>query len=399
MRRDAGNSRAWRKRAAFAVLLVFAAFLVLHYVQDRTAQPPGEGAVSVSQALGGSAEPGYLRAEKPRSFTFPADHGPHPGFRNEWWYFTGNLTGADGRRFGYQLTFFSNALTPHAAERGSAWGTNEVFMAHFAVTDVNGKRFHFAERFSRAALGLAGAAGDPFAVHLEDWSARQVKAQPLGVRLSAADSDMAIDLDLAAIRPEILNGEGGLSRKSATPGNASYYYSIPRLATSGVVRVGGERFTVKGLSWLDREWSTSALESGQVGWDWFALHLDDGRDLMFYRLRRRDGGSDPFSGGTLVAADGGTRTLAREEVRLEVAAWWMSPESGARYPALWRLRVPSAGLSLEIVPRLADQELRTGFRYWEGAVAVKGLGGSPDGDGYLEMTGYRSDAGNEGVQK
>lgn len=396
MRRAPGSFAVMWKGALLAVLLALSALLVLHQVQNRTKGAPEEGALSVSQALGGSADPGYLRADKPRRFTFPADHGPHPGFRNEWWYFTGNLTGSDGRRFGYQLTFFSTALAPHAAERGSAWGADEVIMAHFAVTDVNGKRFHFAERFSRDALGLAGAAGNPLAVHLEDWSAREVEARPFRVRLTAADRDMAIDLDLAAIKPEILNGDAGLSRKSATPGNASYYYSIPRLATAGVVRVGGERFTVKGLSWLDREWSTSALESGQVGWDWFALHLDDGRDLMFYQLRRRDGGSEPFSGGTLVAADGGTRTLTREEVQVEAVSWWTSPESGARYPALWRLRVPSAGLALEVVPRLPDQELRTGFRYWEGAVAVKGLGGSPDGYGYLEMTGYPGGGGSAG---
>ncbi len=399
MRRDAGSFKVWWKGAFCAALLVLAALLALRQAQNRTRGALEEGGLSVSQALGGSADPGYFRAEKPRRFTFPADHGPHPGFRNEWWYFTGNLTGADGRRFGYQLTFFSTALTPHAAKRGSAWGANDVFMAHFAVTDVNGKRFHFAERFSRAALGLAGAAGDPFAVHLEDWSARQFKARPWGVRLSAADRDMAIDLDLTAVKPEILNGEGGLSRKSATTGNASYYYSIPRLSTAGVIRVGGERFTVNGLSWLDREWSTSALESGQVGWDWFALHLEDGRDLMFYQLRRRDGSSDPFSGGTLVAADGGTRTLRREDVQLEVASWWTSPASGARYPALWTLRVPSAHLALEVVPRLPDQELRTGFRYWEGAVAIKGLQGSPNGSGYLEMTGYwagAADAGHAG---
>lgn len=396
MRRDAGGFNVWWKGVICAVLLALVALLVFRQVRHRSGGALQESGLSVSQALGGSADPGYLRAEKPRHFTFPADHGPHPGFRNQWWYFTGNLTGADGRRFGYQLTFFSTALTPHAAKRESAWSAHDVFMAHFAVTDVSGKRFHFAERFSRAALGLAGAAGAPFGVHLEDWSARQFKVRPWGVRLSAADRDMAIDLDLTAVKPEILNGEGGLSRKSATPGNASYYYSIPRLATDGVVRIGGERFTVTGLSWLDREWSTSALESGQVGWDWFALHLDDGRDLMIYQLRRSDGSSDPFSGGTLVGVDGVYRILKREEVQLEVARWWTSPETGVRYPARWRMRVPSAGLDLEVVPRLPDQELRTQFRYWEGAVAVKGSGGSPDGSGYLEMTGYRIDAAKPG---
>lgn len=395
MRRDAGRWRGWWKLAVTVLVVATALAVLLHRLR------PGEGIpqndlLSVEQALGGDASPGYLMAEKPRRFSFPRDHGPHPGFRDEWWYFTGNLAGPDGRAFGYQLTFFSTALTPHTVQRSSTWATNEVFMAHFAVTDVQGRRFHFAERFSRAAMGLAGASGAPFTVRLEDWNARQTKARPWSARLVAADRDMAIDLDLQAVKPEVLNGEGGLSRKSAAPGNASYYYSIPRLATTGIVRVGGESFTVSGISWLDREWSTSALEAGQAGWDWFALHLDDGRDLMFYQLRRRDGGSDPFSGGTLVASDGVARNLKREEVQLEVGAWWASPETGARYPALWRLRVPSSGLALEIKPRLAGQELRGGFHYWEGAVAVKGIDGSPDGSGYLEMTGYQAGAGKRG---
>lgn len=346
---------------------------------------PREESFSLNEVLGGTAAEGFARAEKPRRFTFPEDHGPHKGFRNEWWYFTGNLKTPKGRVFGYQLTFFSAALTPAAVQRESAWGSNEVIMAHFAVTDVDGKRFRFAERFSRAALGLAGAGGRPLSVTLEDWSLLETSPRPFGVRLAAADADMAIDLELSGLKPEVLNGEGGLSRKSATPGNASYYYSIPRLATSGTIRVGGESFRVKGLSWLDREWSTSALDRDQQGWDWFALHLDDGRDIMYYQLRRKDGSVDPFSSGTLVGADGSSRHLKREEVRLEALSWWKSPKSGASYPSAWRMRIPSQGIDLEIAPRLADQELVIGFRYWEGAVAVRG---SVGGSGYLEMTGY-----------
>ena len=346
---------------------------------------PREESFSLNEVLGGTAAEGFARAEKPRRFAFPEDHGPHKGFRNEWWYFTGNLKTAKGRIFGYQLTFFSAALTPAAVQRESAWGSNEVIMAHFAVTDVDGRRFRFAERFSRAALGLAGAGGRPLSVKLEDWSLLETSRRPWGVRLAAADADMAIDLELSGLKPEVLNGEGGLSRKSATPGNASYYYSIPRLATSGTIRVGGESFRVKGLSWLDREWSTSALDRDQQGWDWFALHLDDGRDIMYYQLRKKDGSVDPFSSGTLVAADGSGRHLRREEVKLEALGWWKSPRSGASYPSAWRMRIPAQGIDLEIAPRLADQELVTGFRYWEGAVAVRG---SVGGSGDLEMTGY-----------
>ena len=367
-----------------AVVLLTALFLL---PKRRAAEQAR--VVSVSEALGGKAGAGFARAAAPLRFTFPADHGPHPGFRTEWWYFTGNLKTAQGRSFGYQLTFFRVALKPGHVARSSRWGANEVFMAHFAVTDVAGKRFHYAERFSRAALGLAGAGGDPLAVRLEDWSALETAAEPWSMQLAARDGDVAVDFRLRAITPLVLNGERGLSRKGREPGNASYYYSLPRLETAGTIHIGTETFSVAGLSWLDREWSTSALETGQVGWDWFALQLDDGRDLMFYQLRRSDGTADPFSSGTLVAADGSSRHLAGEEVQLASDDWWTSPASGSRYPSRWRLRIPAAGLDLEIVPRLADQELLASVRYWEGAVVVKGIAaGSPGGSGYLEMTGY-----------
>ena len=379
------------RRFSLIVTILIVLLVALFAVRRLATAPrrPAERELAVGQVLGTSPEAGFLRAETPRSFLFPADHGPHPGYRTEWWYFTGNLADAAGRRFGYQLTFFRVALTPKPQQRTSQWAASEIYMAHFAMTDVAGRRFRSAERFSRAALGLAGAGGNPLTVRLEDWSATETSPHPWAMRLSALDGDMAIDLDLRSLTPEVLNGEGGLSRKGSRPGNASYYYSIPRLATGGTVRVGSQTYRVTGSSWLDREWSTSALEPGQVGWDWFALQLDDGRDLMFYRLRRKDGSTDPHSGGTLIAADGKAQPLKLEEVELSSTRWWTSPKSGARYPTDWRLRVPSRGIELEISPRLDDQELLGSFRYWEGAVAVRGLNGSPNGVGYLEMTGYR----------
>jgi len=379
-------------------ILVLAALLgaLLLFIPVKRSTPPGGRGFSVTQVLGGPAGEGFRRATSARRFVFPRDHGSHPGFRTEWWYFTGNLETKEGRRFGYQLTFFRLALTPAPVARPSRWGANEVFMAHFAVTDVAGKRFSWRERFGRAALGLAGAGGKPLRVTLDDWSATESAENPWIMRLAAAGEDAAIDLDVRSIKPVVLNGERGVSRKGSAPGNASYYYSLPRLATSGTIRAGGETFRVAGLSWLDREWSTSALESGQVGWDWFALQLDDGRDVMFYRLRRRDGSVDPWSGGTLVAADGDGRHLGGDEVRVEALGWWQSPESGIRYPSRWRLLVPGENLDLEIVPRLDRQELLASVRYWEGAVAVRGRGeGSPGGSGYVELTGYGAEgAGN-----
>ena len=366
--------------------LLLAAF---HTYRARRVPVPAQGGFTVSQALGGIPQAGFARALTPRAFHFPEDHGPHPQYQTEWWYFTGNLQDSRGRRFGYQLTFFRMALAPHAPARLSRWGADQVYLAHFALTDEEGKRFRFAERFSRAALGLAGAGGRPLSVWLEDWSARETSASPWSMKLVAADAGASLDLDLASLKPVVLNGERGLSRKGSGPGNASYYYSIPRLASRGTLTVGGERFQVSGLSWLDREWGTSALSGTQVGWDWFALQLDDGRDLMFYRLRDKDGGADPCSAGILTAKDGSTRQLGAADVRLQATGWWTSPASGTRYPARWRVTVPGERIDLEVVPRLAGQELLASFRYWEGAVSVRGMGNSvPGGSGYLEMTGY-----------
>jgi predicted secreted hydrolase len=370
---------------ALAALLC-AAFISIFIKPSETPAGPG---FSVSELLSASAGEGFNRATTERNFVFPEDHGPHPGFRNEWWYFTGNLETDRGRRFGYQLTFFRLALSPHPAIRSSRWGANEVYMAHFALTDMEGRQFHSWERFSRVALGLAGAGGVPLNIHLDDWSATETGVTPWSLRLAAMERDAAIELDIRSLKPVVLHGKRGLLRKGNSPGNASYYYSITRLATAGTIRIGEETFQVTGLTWLDREWSTSNLEQEQIGWDWFALQLDDGRDVMLYRMRRRDGGPDPWSSGTLVATDGTTRHLTGKDVRIDVADWWQSPASGIRYPSRWRMLIPTGNLDLEIVPRLDRQELLTTFRYWEGAVKAKGVGqGSPGGIGYVELTGY-----------
>lgn len=379
-----------RRQAALilliAVALMAAAYLFLRPGRER---PVEERRLTLSRALGGAPSEGFLRAAEPRPFVFPADHRPHPGFRTEWWYFTGNLRTAEGRHFGYQLTFFRFALAPRPVARESRWGANELFMAHFALTDTAGRRFHHAERLARGALGLAGAGEAPLRLWAEDWEAAETSALPWAMRLSAREGDAAIDLDLRGLKPVVLNGEKGLSRKGREPGNASYYYSLPRIETAGSVRIGGRTFAVQGTSWLDREWGTNVLGPDLEGWDWFALQLDDGRDLMLYRLRRHDGTAVPFSSGTLVAVDGNYRSLAPDEVNLDILDRWRSPASGVLYPSRWRLRVPAVGLDLEIVPRLPEQELRATIRYWEGAVAVRGLSpGSPGGVGYAELTGY-----------
>lgn len=414
-----------RRSAHLATLLGLAGLLAA--ACDRSGAPP-EGPprarLSVPEAMSeaGGTE-GYLRATEPRAFAFPADHGPHPGYRTEWWYFTGNLDGPGGRRFGYQLTFFENALAPpgeiEEAERGSAWAAGEAWLAHFALTDAGadgeGGSFHADERLARGAAGLAGARletgseGDGrLLVWTEDWSiapAGETGAEaPAGprspaalapLRLRAAQPGGAIDLRLSAVRPAVLHGrpgEAGLSRKGSRPGDASYYYSISRFETRGTVTVGGETFPVRGLSWLDREWSTSALSAGQAGWDWFALQLSDGRDLMLYRLRLAEGGTDPASSGTLMTPDGAGFHLAAGDFEIAATGTWRAPD-GVVYPSGWRVRVPSAGIDLTLEPVRRDQELdlpATGLRYWEGAVDARGesAGRSVTGRGYVELTGY-----------
>jgi len=357
------------------------------------APPAGVDAERLATLLGSDAADGFEVAAGTREFVFPRDHGPHEGYRNEWWYVTGNLDAAGGRRFGFELTLFRFLLEPQPPERASDWSTHAVMVGHVALTDVAGERFLAAERFARDAAGLAGAAVDPVRIWLYDWTLRRRRnAEPAGTwQLKADAGDFALDLSLSPLKAPVLQGEGGLSQKSAEPGNASWYYSVPRLQTTGVVELGDERFDVAGLSWLDREWSTSALGPEQVGWDWFALQLADGSDLMFYQLRRRDGSRDPYSAGKWIGPEGETRSLAADEVRLEVLDTWESPRGGS-YPARWRIEVPAEQLVLRVRPVLAAQELDTFVRYWEGAVDVTGTRGTREltGRGYVELTGYAS---------
>lgn len=360
--------------------------------------------------LGNVNEKGFARAMQPRVFHFPADFGPHDRYRSEWWYYTGTLRDSSGRRFGFELTFFRFALAPHKPPGASPWISNQIYMADFAITDPKDRRFFAWQRFSRDALGLAGAQAQPFEVWVDDWSIRHVKERwrpensgkgvnaPCAIEgvcaafpwvLRAQTQTAALRLELTPRQGIVLNGERGLSQKGPAAGDASYYYSMPRLNAHGELRIEGKRFKVSGEVWFDREWSTSALAANQVGWDWFALRLADGSDLMFYRLRDRNGRTDPHSAGTWVSPQGEVIHLRADEVKLKPLGFW-SDSQGRRYPVRWLLRVPSLGLVLEIQPWMRDQALNLAIPYWEGAVSVTGKRGkrSERGSGYLELTGY-----------
>ncbi|HEX5047839.1 MAG TPA: lipocalin-like domain-containing protein [Gammaproteobacteria bacterium] len=379
----------WPRRLAFAgaALLALAA---CGSAGHRAGDSPSSGSFSGTRFLGDPATNGFARATGPREFSFPADHGQHSEYRTEWWYFTGNLRDADGRRYGFELTFFRIGLAAEAAARQSAWGASQMWMAHFAVTDADGHRFAAVERLARDALGLAGASSAPFRVWVKDWSAEGTFAEGrTDFHLRARDGGLAIDLRLEGTGAPVLQGDGGLDAKGPEPGNASYYYSMPRVAAKGELTTNGRSAEVSGTVWVDREWSTSALSEGIVGWDWFALRLRDGRDLMFYRLRRSDGSASEFSGGSLVESDGITRRrLHAADVDAEALGWWTSPQTAVRYPIRWRLRVPSAGVDLDVEPYIPNQELVLSVRYWEGAVGASGAGGEPEAEGYLELAGY-----------
>jgi predicted secreted hydrolase len=334
---------------------------------------------------------GFARVLKPKEFIFPPDHGPHNPYRSEWWYFTGNLKNLQGRKFGYELTFFRFALKAQMPESKSVWRSNQMYMAHLTLTDVEKDRFYTDERISRAGNDLAGASSKKYHVWLYDWSARTEGEADFPLRLQAKSDGFSIDLLLKSQKSYVLQGDLGLSQKSREPGNASYYYSYPRLETEGAVTVAGNQFSVTGASWMDREWSTSALSDEQSGWDWFALQLSDNTELMFYQLRRKDGQPDSNSSGSFVLADNTKISLKKDDVTIKNLDTWKSPHSKITYPSRWHLAVPVQNLEVEIVPLINDQELNVSYRYWEGAVSVNGTkNGKPvSGQGYVELAGYK----------
>jgi len=347
------------------------------------------------------AQDGFLPATPDQAWSFPRDHWAHPGYRNEWWHFTGRLAGVDdaAARFGYQLTFFRVGILPSRPPLESAWATADAVMAHAAVTDLARGEHRFAEILWRAMplLGGFGAPPDPLLAWGRSppgtdgrWSVR-LEREAFSLEMEDRSKGIAFALTARPERPAVLEGPNGYSRKAEAPGYASLYYSLTRLATEGTVTSGGRTVRVRGTSWMDREFGSSQLAPSQVGWDWFALRLADGRDLMLYVLRRADGSPD-WRNATLVSPGGGARPVAAEDWSIRTLGRWRSPATGAEYPSGWEVRLPGEGISVRVEPELAQQENRSalagGLFYWEGAVRIVGADGLPAGEGYVELTGY-----------
>jgi len=342
----------------------------------------------------------WKEAKAGYQFSFPRDHAAHPDFKIEWWYYTGNVTAADGRRFGYQVTFFRVGIDFTPANP-SKWAVRDLYMTHLAVSDAKGQRYRYAEKLTRGGPGLAGAKTDTYYTWNDDWSAGLQGAQH---RIRATSAQAGVEFVLDEGKPPAINGINGINQKGAREGNASHYYSLTRMPTKGTLTIDGERFEVSGQSWMDHEFSTSFLEPEQRGWDWFSIQLSDNRELMLYRMRRADGSHDPRSSGTLIDAAGRTTHLTNADFTLTPGRSTFKSKNGAVYPTEWKVSVPTHRIDLTVTTPLNDQELAlvesTGIAYWEGMIDVTGsqaVGPSGSqvltGSGYLEMTGYHGSLG------
>jgi predicted secreted hydrolase len=335
-----------------------------------------------------AAGPGdFQQAVTPRQWDFPRDHGRHDGFKLEWWYFTGNIHDSAGHRFGYQLTFFRSAMAPEKPDRASPWAMNDLYFAHAAVSDIDSKKFLYKDRLERSRPGLAWSSDQTMDVSLLDWSAKMTDGK---IYLKCNEKDFSIDLVCSQGRGPVLEGPGGVNVKGHEQGQASYYYSITRLKTAGTLTMNAQVVHVEGLSWMDHEFSSDALATNQVGWDWMGLQLDDGADLMIYRMRDRNGSTDYLS-GTEISNEGQPHYLSDAQIHIKGDLPWKSAASGADYPQRWNIAI--AGRSpLVVTSDMPGQELLTNAStkvdYFEGAATVRNESGKHLGQGYLEMTGY-----------
>jgi len=331
-----------------------------------------------------TAVPGYR-------FEFPRDYFDHPDFQTEWWYYTGNLKSANGRRYGFELTFFRQAVSRDPAQ-AATWDVKDIYLTHLALSDLDGEKFYHSERTNRAGPGIAGVSASSARIWNGNW---QIQWDGADQKLQAIDKPFQLHLTLHPEKPPVIHGENGVSQKSEGAGHASYYISLTRLSASGQLELNGETLEVSGLAWMDHEFFTHQLEASQIGWDWLSLQLEDNTELMLFRIRRKDGSLDPFSAGTYVDAQGkSTHLRANDFILQPLAESWTSPVTHATYPIAWKIVIPKLELELEAHTSLAAQEFagktKIAPSYWEGAIQLEGhRGKSPlGGVGYLEMTGY-----------
>jgi predicted secreted hydrolase len=323
----------------------------------------------------------WLQAVAGHRYEFPRDHFDHPGFKTEWWYYTGNVRDAAGHRHGFELVFFRQGQNRDLSNP-SAWRVDDLYLAHLAWTDIDARKFHSFKRLNRAGPGVAGVNAAESRIWNGNWEARWSGDTQT---LTAVADDVMLSLRLKPGKPLVIHGEKGVSVKGSAPGQASHYVSFPRLDVEGTLN----GTVVTGAAWMDHEWFTNQLAPDQRGWDWFSVQLDNRTELMLFQLRRMDGTIDPYSSGTFIARDGRSTHLKRGDFELRPLAWWTSPKTGAKYPIRWRVAVSSLGIDMECAAAIPEQELvgegETSPTYWEGAVVYTG---THTGVGYLEMTGY-----------
>jgi len=345
-----------------------------------------------SSVVAQEKEPSFRPALPGYEYQFPLDFFSHDDFRIEWWYYTGHLEDAASRSFGYQLTFFRVALDEKGkVDNPSQWKIDHIYFAHMTLSDIENKKFYFFERINRAGLGQAGAESDQLKVWNEDWS---LTGSGQANHLKAREGEVAFDLNLTPSKPLVIHGKDGVSQKGDTAGNASHYFTFPRMQTEGQVTLKGKTYQVKGLSWMDHEFSSNQLSDAQIGWDWFSVQLDNGTELMLYQIRKEDGAIEQNSSGTWVDMHGKGMHLALSEYSIQPEGQWVSEQSGTTYPARWILEVPKHDIRLQVTPEMANQELHNlrsiSTSYWEGSVKVSGtVKGKPvTGKGYVELVGY-----------
>lgn len=334
-------------------------------------------------------------------FQFPEDHASHEEFKTEWWYYTGNLESSSGEEFGYQLTIFRNGLKPifsaedREKDKLNNWQSKQLYMAHFAITDIKNKKFYSFEKFGRESLGQAGARLKPYKIWVKDWSIQSSPKAASGdifpLTLRAQTPEIKLKLKLNPVKPITLQGLEGLSQKSSGTGNASYYYSISKLSSSGQIQIANDVYKVKGYSWLDREFSTSSLGDTLIGWDWFALQLNNNVEIMYYRLRDQNNNTDmAHSAGVIIDAAGDKHPFTAQDIILNSTEKYKSKYSKAEYPVSWSMEIPKIKLKMKIKPALKEQEHQNNYPYYEGAIRVEGDFAETkiSGKGYMELVGY-----------